>query len=189
MSRSQSLLIAAVAAITLLAAPGQASAQAAAGINHTFSLSLLGGLGGSIDEDGPGFDNSTLQLGGSVVMEGNVEVGVRLGQMDFGGDRALGRLLDAELSYATIAGEYGFGETGYQSSIFIGIGLYQLEGIEVGTGLARDETRVGLTLGVTGDFDLTRRLGIVAELSAHALPSGEAQFFGSALVGVAAYFK
>ncbi len=186
---SKPVLLALVVAVALVALPGVASAQASAATNHTFSVSLMGGLGGSFDEDGPGFDNATLQVGGSVVMEGNVEVSVRFGTMDFGSDRALGRLLDADLTYATIAGEYGFGETGYVSTLFVGLGFYKLDGIHQLTGLQSDETRVGLTLGATGEFDLTDRFGVIVEFAGHSLPSGEAQFFGSALIGVVGYFK
>ncbi len=189
MFRSTSFSLAAAALALLFVAPGLLSAQGSSTGNYTFKIGLMGGLGGSIDEDDPGLDNSTIQLSGSMVTEANVQVGVRLGKMEFGTEQSLGDLFDAELTYATIAGEYTFGEVGYVSAVFLGLGVYELEGIDLPTGAGVSNTRVGVTLGASGEFDISKRLGVIAELSAHLLPSGEAQFFGSGLIGIAAYFR
>lgn len=189
MSDSKILVILLVAVAVLLAASAPVSAQTSSTGNYVFKVGLMGGAGGSIDEDKPGYGNSAFQLHGSVVLESNSQVGLRIGSLDLGSDQPLGDLFDAGLTYLTVAGEYTFGEMGYVSSLFAGIGVYELEGTHQLTGAAVSNTRVGLTLGATGEFNISKSFGVVGELSAHALPSGEAQFFASGMVGLAYYFK
>lgn len=178
------------AALVSIASPGVATAQSSnMGDVHTFTLSLMGGVGASIDEDQAGYDNSALQVGLSVVTEGNVKVAARVGALGFGSTERLGNLLDVDLSYATIAGEYTFGEVAYESGIFFGVGAYRLEGTRAFTGESVSSTRLGVTGGLTGEFDLTRRLGFLAELSLHLVPGGEAEVFTAGLVGLAIYVK
>ncbi len=178
------------AALFVLAAPGPAGAQAGTSANvHTFTLSFMGGLGGSIDEDRGGYDNRVLQLGFSVATESSVEVAARVGSQGFGSDEVVGKLLDADLSYATIAGEYTFGERGYESGIFLGFGAYRFEGTRRFTGEAVSSSRVGVTGGLTGEFDVTERIGFLAELSLHLVPGAEAEVFANGLVGLAIYLK
>lgn len=181
--------LAALAAVAaLLALPQSAEAQAVSTTNlNTYTVSLMGGLGGSIDEDESGYDNSALQLGLSVVTERSVKLGARVGTL--GSIERMGNLFDADVTYVTIAGEYVFGETGYQSGIFVGLGVYQVEGTRVFTREAVDTTTVGLTGGVTGEFDVSRRFGILAELGFHGLTQGEAEFFATGMVGLAIYIK
>lgn len=176
------------AVLALLALPELAEAQASSTTRlNTYTLSIMGGLGGSIDEDESGFDNSAFQLGFSSINERSVKLGARVGSI--GSIDRLGNLFDADLTYATIAGEYLFGEAGYQSGMFLGLGVYRLEGSRLFTGEEISTTTVGLTGGVTGEFDISRRVGILAELSFHGLTQGEAEFFVNGLVGVAIYFK
>ena len=91
--------------------------------------------------------------------------------------------------YLTVAGEYLFGESAFQSGLFIGLGAYKFEATDFFTGLEISTTTIGVTGGVTGDFDISSNAAIVGELSFHALPSAEAQFFVGGLVGVQFYFK
>jgi hypothetical protein len=175
--------------LALAATPRQARAQATVTTLDTFTLGVMLGVGGSIDESDTGLDNLTFQISGSVVTEPNVEVGFRLGQMSFGSDERLGDVLDSDMTYLTFAGEYTFGEATYQSGMFIGLGLYRFAGTEIFTTKSISTTKFGLTLGVTGEFDLSDRFGILAELSGHAVPGAPAEFFGAGLVGLAIYFN
>lgn len=178
------------AATLLIAVPGVARAQSTSAADvHSFTLSIMGGVGGSFDEDRAGFDNPALQLGLSVVSESSVEVAARVGTLGFGSTEAVGRLFDVDLSYATLSGEYTFGEVGYQSGIFFGLGAYRLEGKRLFTGESVSTSRFGVTGGVTGEFDISDRIGFLAELSAHLLPGAEAEVFASGLVGLAIYLE
>ena len=173
----------AAVALALIAAPRPAAGQAKSTTNlSTYSLTLLGGVGGSADESESGFDNSALQVGFSVVTERSVKVGARLGSL--GSIERMGGLLDTDLTYLTISGEYAFGEAGYQSGVFFGLGLYRVEGLRRFTGADESTTTAGLTGGINAYFDVARRVDIVAELAVHGLTQGESQFFVTALAGV-----
>lgn len=189
MLRPKLLVAFSILVLGLVAQPRQAAAQATATTLDTFTLSVMLGVGGSIDESETGLDNFTFQLGGSVVTEANVEVGFRIGQMGFGSDEVLGDAFDVDLTYLTVAGEYTYGEATYQSGVFIGLGLYRFEAIELFTAQSLSTTKFGLTLGVTGEFDISDRFGILAELSGHAVPGAPAEFFAAGLVGLAIYFN
>lgn len=178
-----------MAAAMVALAPGEAAAQAAKGrLLDKFTLSLMGGLGGSVDENEAGYDNGILQLAGSFSTDQNVEVGLRIGRLSTGSDERLGDLFDAQVTYVSLAAEYGFAEAYYESGLFFGIGYYDIEGSRPFGGV-ESETRLGLTGGATGDFEVTDRLSIVAELTGHAVPGAEAQFFATGMVGVALRFR
>lgn len=177
-----------VAALTLFVLPRAATAQGASTTRlYTYSVSLLGGLGGSIDESESGYDNSAIQLGFSVVTERSVKVSARVGRL--GSIERMANLFETDVEYVTVSGEYTFGEVGYQSGMFVGLGAYRLEGSRLFTGEPVSRTTVGLTGGLTGDFDLTERLSILAELSFHGLTQGDAQFFATGLVGLSFSIK
>lgn len=179
-----------IASLALLTLPELAAAQSRPSASpRTYGVSLMGGLGGSIDEDDAGVDNAVFQLGASVMTEGTVRVGIRLGQFQFASEDTLGDLLDPGLTYLTAAGEYTFGETTYQSGLFVGIGLYDLDGVSRLTGDDLSSTEIGFTAGATGEFDVSGRLSFIAELTGHVLPGGEAQFFAAGLVGFRYYVK
>lgn len=156
-----------------------------------FTVTALGGFGGSIDESETGYDNSSLQLGFSVVTQRSVRVGVRIGTigtMDRAAD--IGEL---DLTYASIAGEYLYGEAGFVSAFYAGIGVYRLEGNRiigggsVGPPILGDSvttTTVGLTGGVNGEFDITDKFVFVVELGLHGLTQGEARAFANGLIGI-----
>jgi hypothetical protein len=173
--------------LTLLAAllllPGAARAQEL----YTFTAGLLGGIGGSFDAD-PGDDlgNTGFQLNLTMVTEPRTQVGFRLGQLALDSQDRFGSLSDAELSYVTVAGEYRFPQSYYESGLYLGLGGYRLEGNRG----SQDEsdTSIGLTLGVTGEFKVTRWLGVLIELSGHYADLDEAQFFGMGHGGVAIHF-
>jgi hypothetical protein len=173
--------------LTLLAAllllPGAARAQEL----YTFTAGLLGGIGGSLDAD-PGDDlgNTGFQLNLTMVTEPRTHVGFRLGQLSLDSEENFGSLSEAELSYVTVAGEYRFPQSYYESGLYIGLGGYRLEGNRG----SQDEqdTAIGLNLGVTGEFRVTQWLGVLIELSGHYADLDEAQLFGMGHAGINIHF-
>lgn len=175
-------LLAVFAAV--LAAPGVASAQQL----YSFSLSALGGLGGSLDANsGDGLGNGSFQISASMVTEPRTVVGVRYGQIGFGTDEPLEDLRNADLSYLTLAGEYKFDQSFYEAGMFVGLGAYELEGIDP-AGRSRDDTALGIAIGATGEFPITRRFGVVLEFTGHVTDLDTAQFFGTAHGGLVVHF-
>ena len=166
-------------ALALLAAP--ASAQEL----RPFRVSLSAGIGGSADSAADtGFDNSSFQLGFAWERDQISLVGVRYGQLDLG-DGELG----VELSYVTIAGEYVFSEGYYDSGLYLGLGLYQLDGTtSQSTGAVLDDTAVGVTVGVTAEFPITGRWAALLEISGHYADLPGIRLFGMGHAGLAYRF-
>lgn len=181
MTQHRLLRLALLAALLLL--PGAAGAQEL----YTFTAGLMGGLGGSFDaEPGDDLGNTGFQLNLTMVTEPRTHVGFRLGQLSLDSEDRFGSLSDADLSYVTVAGEYRFPQSYYESGVYLGLGGYRLEGNRG----SRDEqdTSVGLALGVTGEFKVTRWLGVLIELSGHYADLDEAQFFAMGHGGIAVHF-
>jgi hypothetical protein len=154
--------------------------------SYTFTVGLLGGVGGSHDVDpGDGFGNRALQASFSLVREPGVHLGLRLGRLSMDDER-FGSFFDAEVEYATIAGEYRAREDFYESGLFLGLGAYRLQGTR--SGGDDEETAVGATVGVSGEFAVSRRLSLLVELSGHWVDFDEAQLFGTGLAGIAVHF-
>ena len=168
----------------LLLVPSGASAQQL----YSFTVSAAAGIGGSFDADpGDGFDHGTFQLGAALVTEPQTLVGVRYGEIGFGSGEPLESLFDADLSYLTLAGEYKFDQTFYEAGMYVGLGGYRLEGTDAG-GASQDDTSFGLVVGVTGEFPITRRFGVVVEFAGHYTDLDEAQIFATGVGGVAVHF-
>ena len=181
MTQHRLLRLALLAALFLL--PGAVRAQEL----YTFTAGLLGGIGGSVDaEPGDGFDNTGFQLNLTMVTEPRTHVGFRLGQLALDSEDSFGSLSEAELSYVTVAGEYRFEQSYYESGLYIGLGGYRLEGNRGSED--EQDTAVGLNLGVTGEFKVTQWLGVLIELSGHYADLDEAQFFAMGHAGVAIHF-
>lgn len=143
--------------LLLLAGAASAGAQE----RYSYTVSLGPTFGGSLDgEPDSGSDHGGFLAGFSWRTQPRTAVGIRLGSMDLSGDR-LGALASPTFRYATVAGEYSFNELYYESSVFMGLGVYQL-----GDGVESDEG-VGLTLGLKGDFPINERFSIVVELTGH----------------------
>lgn len=184
LKRDHGLLRGLFLVLALLALPGAAGAQEL----YNFTVGALGGLGGSVDADpGDSLTNTGFQLNLSMVTEPHTHVGFRLGKLGLDEDEFFGSLLDAELTYATVGGEYRFRESYYESGIYIGLGGYRLEGTAF-DGRDKSDTAVGLAIGATGEFPLTRHLGVLVELSGHYADFDEAQFFVMGHAGVAIHF-
>lgn len=155
---------------------------------YTFSAGLLGGLGGSVDaEPGDSLANTGYQLNFTWITEPRTQVGFRLGQLALDDDELFGRLREAELSYVTVGGEYRYAEGYYDSGLFVALGGYRLEGTRL-SGRDEDETALGLSVGVTGEFKLNRWLGVLIELSGHYADFDEAQLFAMGHGGLTVHF-
>lgn len=179
----RSIIWLAAASALVVAAPRPAAAQEL----FSFTVSALGGIGGSPDvEPGKGFGNPSYQLGFSLVTQPRTLVGVRFGQLGFGSER-FDNLVDAELTYLTVAGEYRFDEGYYDGGLYLGIGGYKLDGTQVAPG-GGEGTGIGLAFGVNGEFEINRRFGILVELSGHYADLEQAHFFAMAHAGLAYHF-
>ncbi len=166
----------------LLPAPAQAQEL----YNYTvFGSFGLGGAPGSDTDDSLG--NNGYQLGFSLVTEPRTHLGLRLGELSFD-DEPQGGLLDADLTYLTLGGEYRFRETYYDSGIYLALGGYRLEGTDA-LGNSDEETAVGLALGLTGEFDINRRFGVLVELSGHYTDLDAFDLLVLGHIGLAVHFR
>lgn len=168
---------------TLLLVSGAAGAQEL----YNFTVGALGGIGGSTDVDpGDGFDNTGVQVNLTMVTAPRTHVGFRIGRLALDDQEFFGTLNEAELTYLTLAGEYRFQESYYESGVYLGLGGYRLEGERFGEG--EQDTSLGVVLGFNGEFKVNRWLGVVIELSGHYVDFEEAQVFGMAHGGLAVHF-
>lgn len=153
-----------------------------------FAVSLAAGLAGPLDDDAPtSFDNPVVQLAAGMLTDDRTWTTVRLGRVEFPSDEALDGLAGAQLDYATVAGEFRFRQPAYEVGLFTGLGLYRLDG-EAAGGATGEQEALGVVLGFTGDFDLTRRVSVVGEVDFHYAFLDEVKFYGAALAGVAVHF-
>lgn len=107
---------------------------------------------------------------------------MRAGQLALDKDDFFNSLADAEMTYATIGGEYRSRTTYYDSGIYMSLGAYRLTGNRAGG--EDDETAPGLSIGVTGEFRINRWSGVLVELSGHYVDFDESQVFGMGNAGV-----
>jgi len=181
-SRKRKLRAAVVPALAtvLLLLAGAASAGAQG--QYSYTLSLGPTFGGSVDgEPDGGLDHAGFLASFSWRTQPRISVGLRVGSTDLSGDQ-VGTLASPTFRYATLSGEYGFNDLYYESGVFIGLGLYQLD-----DGIESDEG-VGLTLGVTGDFPINERFSIMVELVGHYADLDAASTHATVHAGVAYHF-
>lgn len=179
-----------LAALLLLVAMLVAGAPAVAQTeSYTFTLGLTGGIGGSLDADDPepGLGEPALQVVAAMVTGERTLVAVRAGRIDLEGDTGFERFAKADLEYVNVAGEYHFPQSFYVYGVYFGIGYYRLAG-DLRTGGSDREQDVGLVLGMTGDFDITRHLSLIGEISGHYAFLDDANLYTMASVGLAAHF-
>jgi hypothetical protein len=170
--------------VVLFAWAGPALAQD----SSTFVVGLLGGIGGAFEgASDRGFDQRAVQAEVGMLTNDRTYVMLRGGRLTFDRDLEVGRLLDAELEYVTVAGEYRFRQPIYDFGIYLGLGGYRLSGFEPDRGDVK-ETALGLSLGLTGDFDMTRRLSFVGEFAVHYVFLDRADLYGVGLAGLAVHF-
>lgn len=157
--------------------------------SYTFTLGALAGVGGSVDAD-PGDDlsNPSFQLMASLLTETKTHLVGRVGHIGLDASDSFGTLSDAGLDYLTIGGEYRYDHHFYESGIYLGLGAYRLDGNALATGEATSDTSFGVVLGLTGEFELTRRLGFSIDLAGHWANLDEAQIFVVAQAGIVVHF-
>lgn len=177
-------LLLAICLLTLVvvALPSPAAAQE----DQPLEASVLFGFGGSFDQDQSGLGNSSYQLGLSLGVARRTKVGVRFGEIGYNSGDFLGSVSSPTFSFITVGGEYTFSERYYESGIYFALGAYKLEGF-LGT-QPFDDTTVGAAVGVTGEFEITRRLGLVIEASGHLADFGVARYFVMMHGGLAYHF-
>ncbi len=168
--------------VASLALAGAAAAQEP----YNNIVSVLGTFGGSLDDNKSGLGNTGFQVGFGLVTDRWVRVGVRVGALDFGSGEGLEGIFDPKLEYVNVAGEYRFPEGFYDSGLYFGLGAYRLEGTRFGT--PREDTSLGLVIGATGDFEITRHWSVLGELAMHVLDSRTAQILLTGHAGIAYSF-
>ena len=187
MIRNHRLPVRLLLILGLLLLPGVPSVAGAQEL-YNYTVGVFGGLGGSIDADpGDSLTNTGYQLNLGLVTESRTHLVLRAGQLVLDEDELFGSLTDAEMTYATIGGEYRAPESFFDSGLYIALGGYRLEG----TGFAgndESDTSWGLAIGATGEFPLNRWLGIQAEISGHYIDFDEAQLFAMGHAGVVFHF-
>lgn len=177
-------VLAAVALALALLSPGAARAQE----TYTFTVAAFGGLGGSVDaEVGDEIDNTGFQLDLGMVIQPSNHLVLRLGKLGLDSAEQFEDLTDADLTYATIGGEYRYRHSYYDSGLYIALGGYRLEGTGL-SGESEDETAVGLALGVTGDFPIRSWLSVQVELSGHYVDFDRANLYAMGHAGIAVHF-
>lgn len=186
-TKAATAVLATLVVLGTLAVAAPASAQVQETYNYT--ASLFAGVAGSTDADpGDGVDNGALQLGLNFVTKPRTQIALRLGRFDLDSEELFGGLRDAELTYITVAGQYRLSEGYYDSALFAGLGLYDLDGTPV-LGDSDSETSAGLQLGVLGDFAINRRFSFLLELSGHYVDFDDANVFVMGMAGVGFHFR
>jgi hypothetical protein len=175
-------------ALSVLVALAAWAGPLGAQTDSTFVAGLLGGIGGAFAGSADRvFDQRALQAEVGMLTNERTYTMVRAGRLTFDRSREVGQLVRAELEYVTVAGEYRFRQPVYDFGLYLGLGGYRLSGVEADTGRVADRA-LGLSLGLTGDFDLTRRFSVVGEFAAHYVFSDRADLYGVGLVGLAVHF-
>jgi len=175
--------------VALFALAGARPARAAE--PYVFNVGLLGGIGGPLgaDDPDPGTSQRSFELQGNLVTEPRTLLGLRLGKIEFDDADQLGSFHAPELEYVTISGEYRFYKNWYDSGIFLGLGGYRLSGNarDFGGG-SHEETAVGLTAGVTGEFEITQHFALLGEITGHYVDLDENNVFATAMGGFSIRF-
>ena len=188
--RAGAARLASLTVLALLAALALPAAAAAQDL-YNWSVGVMGGLGGSVDVK-PGsrdFSNGSWQIEGLALTETRTYIALRLGQLSLGGkDTLFGTRVGADLSYVTLAGQYMFEESYYDSGVYLGLGAYRLGGNDAFTGQSVSKTVAGGVLGLVGDFKASRRFSVVVELSGHYIDIQNAHIYGMAHAGLAFHF-
>ena len=176
------LLAACLVTATALLAPAGAAAQE----DQPLEASVLLSFGGSLEEDSAGLGNTGFQLGLQLGTGRRTRIGLRYGEIGFDSGDRIGAVFNPTFTYVTVGGEYTFSEGFYESGIYLALGGYRLEGSRLGGSFS--ESTVGLTLGVTGEFEVTRRMGFVLEASFHLADFGPTRYLANFSGGVAYHF-
>jgi hypothetical protein len=173
----------------LVLALGLATGPARAVEPYLVNVALLGGVGGPLDADDPdpGISQRSLELQVGLFTEPRTILQLRLGRLDFANEDRLGDVLGPQLDYATISGEYRLYENWYDSGIFLGLGAYKLSGDRLGGG-SEDRTVLGLTAGVTAEFEIVQHFSLLGQISGHYVDLDQANLFATAMAGASVKF-
>lgn len=156
--------------------------------SYTYTLGLLGGVGGALDADpDPGLGERSWALAAGMITAQRTLVVVRAGRLEIDGDPAFERFSQADLEYVNIAGEYRFAQPTYDYGMYLGLGYYRMNGELLAGGNSSDYD-LGIVLGLTGDFDVTRYLSVIGEISGHYVFLNDASIFAMANIGLAVHF-
>ena len=112
---------------------------------------------------------------------------VRAGRLSIEGEPAFDRYAEANLDYVNIAGEYRFAQPTYDYGTYLGLGYYKLNGDLLAGGDA-SASDLGIVIGITGDFDITRHLSVIGEVSGHYVFFDDVSIFAMANLGLAVHF-
>lgn len=170
------LFTVALALLALVAWSAPARAQSEL---YTFSAGLLGTVGGAQDVN-PGDDlgNAGFQIDLSMITQPGEHLVLRIGNLGLGnGDQFGPDLTNAEMTYATIGGEYRYRHSYYDSGVFLALGGYRLGGDDLFTGESQNHTAIGLSAGASGEFPINPWMGVAVELTGHYVDFDEAQIF------------
>lgn len=183
--RLKTLMLLSALSLGAIAAPLAAAEQQE---SYTFTLGLLGGVGGALDADpDPGLGQTSWALAAGMVTAPRTLVVVRAGRLAIEGDPAFERFAQADLEYINIAGEYRFAQPTYDFGTYLGLGYYRMNG-ELLAGGESSESDLGIVLGLTGDFDITRYLSVIGEVSGHYVFLDDASIYAMANIGLAVHF-
>lgn len=172
-------------ALLLAAAVWLAGGAARAQELYTFTVGAMGGVGGSPDDaQAGGYDHKSLQLNFQFATDPRTQVGLRYGQLDLtGAGERIGAFFEPQLKYLSIGGEYRTQLSYYDSGLFAALGAYRLEG-----GGAKTQTAIGLSVGATGEFQINRHFGVIAEIAGHYADLDQLQLFATVHAGLAVHF-
>ncbi len=177
---------AALLAAALFLSPAAVRAQ-----DYTWTLSVMGGLGGALNSGGGGAETG-YQVGFGLQFEPGANVWAHVGQLDFETGTGVGQLTDGTITYFNLGGEYLFAEGYYDSGIFLGLGLYDLEARRVlAPGVlapASSDSVLGIVLGATGEFKITPSFVVLVEISGHVLDSADLRVLGTGFAGFGFHF-
>ncbi len=148
-----------------------------------FSLGVFVGTGGSIDENEAGLGNGSVM--GKIAFETRprTDFAVRFGEIEID---QVAQVEDATLTFVLLTGDYWAYEAFYESAFYLGLGHYEVAGLEGFQSVS--ESTIGVVLGAAGEFDMTESLSFQLDLSAHYAPMDIAQTFLMAHAGVAVHF-
>jgi hypothetical protein len=150
------LLLIAVS-VLLLTIPALAQTNSSVGV-------LIGTaelLDGGIDPD---FDMNVREVWYAKDLDFGTSFKIKVGKVDFDGEDfsdGAGPVADVDIEYALGLVEYRFNEIWGSTSLFAGPGAYRRKGP------GGRESDFGFSLGVGGNFPMTRRLGVVVEAAYH----------------------
>lgn len=117
------------------------------------------------------FSNNAFDLYWKIALEDELAIRLNAGRIETpvafayeiaGNPNTLRKDVQGEVQHAEIAADYGFSEIFGSSSIHAGVGLYRQSGPGFDT-----TTDFGASVGVSADFPMTRRYGVVVDGTYH----------------------